>query len=142
MTIVPDKLRLVGRALVLGLGVIFFGWLFFGDTDAEFRSSDGKWADGEVQFKGRDFRVVAWDFQDYKLGCHAATATLLRATPQRWFNVFAWPSYLRDRKWRVPYSDAHPELEPTGFPVAQADCSGPVDLKSVDRNAQAYLSQL
>jgi hypothetical protein len=97
----------------IAVGIVFFlvfGFLFLRNTDATFRSSDGKWADSEITFKGRDFRLIVINFEDYKLKCQAPKATLLRATSRNWINVFAWPNYLLDKKWHVPYDNRYPEL--------------------------------
>jgi hypothetical protein len=105
--------RLIYRAwkpfpfLAIGI-LIVLGFAFFGNPDASFRSSDAKWRDVEVGLKGRHFDIVEADFQSYKSGCSAPRTVLLRTTPVRWYDVFAWPNYFTDRKWRVPY------VEPAG----------------------------
>lgn len=130
------------------VGAVFafvFGYFLFGNTDVDFRSSDGKWADGEVQFKGRNFDLIVFNFETYKLNCHAPQATLVRVTPQYWINIYAWPSYLSDKKWRVPFSDAHPEIGNNYPPPGEQNCAYGLskgDDKKVQANADRYLRQL
>lgn len=121
-------------------------WLF-GNTDAVFRSSDGKWADSETQFKGRGFKVIVWNFEAYKLGCGRPHAQLVRATPQHWYNPFVWYSYISEPKWRVPYSDAHPEIGNYYPQTAAENCDGSrgsayLESKTIDAAAARYLAQL
>src|ERR1700690_1203290 len=127
-------------ALVVGAIV---GYFLFGNPDITLRSSDGKWADNEIQFKGRHFEDLVWNFEGYKLKCVAPGAVLLRATPEYWFNIFAWPSYLSNRKWRPPYSDAHSEIgsyyPPDNVTGCFNDGWSPEILKKTDVNAARYL---
>jgi hypothetical protein len=94
-------------ALVLGVG-----YLCWNNPSVSFRSSDGKWADSEVVFKGRTFQdVIVPEFERYKASCSAPKAKLLRTDPVIWYDVFAWPSYLTNPKWRVPYTAPNPALD-------------------------------
>ena len=134
------------KILVAIAVVLLVGYWQFGNPDAIFRSSDGKWADSEVRFKGRDFKTIVWYFEAYKLSCAAPHATLVRATPQYRYDVFAWPSYYSDPKWRVPFSDAHPEIGDYYPPVSVASCSnrGVSDdvYKAANANAAKYIAGL
>ena len=134
------------KAAVLMVVALFCGYWLFGNTDVVFRSSDGGWADSEIQFKGRDFKSIVWHFEAYKLQCARPTAKLFRATSQHWYNPFVWPSYLSSPKWRVPYSDAHPEVGDY-YPPASADsCANqgisPEMSNAADLNAARYLATL
>lgn len=60
--------------------VLVFGCLAFHNPDVTLRSSDGRWADSEVGFKGRNFDDLVFYFEGYKLKCHASKASLTRAT--------------------------------------------------------------
>jgi hypothetical protein len=128
------------RYVVGTVFALIFGYFLFSSPDAIFRSSDGQWADSEVQFKGRDFRTVVVYFEAYKIMCNAPKAVLLRATPQEWFNFFAWPSYLRNKKWRVPFSDKHPELGDYFEPPCEQ--GGDAAWTQAEQSADRYLNQL
>lgn len=134
------------RYIVAAAFAIVIGYFLFSNPDATFRSSDGHWADSEVQFKGRNFRSVVELFEAYKINCHAPKAVLLRATPQSWFNVFAWPSYLTEKKWRVPYSDTHPELGNYYPPSTESNCANEGWSSSVSdqapKSAKKYIDAL
>lgn len=97
----------VAVATAIGLAL---GYLRFGAPDAAFQSSDGQWADSELQLKGRSFKRVVLQFELYKVRCGAPDAELLRVTQEEWFNVFAWPSYVTDKKWRVPLGKMNPQI--------------------------------
>ena len=75
--------------------------LFHGFTT--FESSDTNWWDNEVVVKGRGLEDIVFQYELYKLRCNAPTAMLVRTTPKNSFNIFAWPGYLYDEKWKVPY---------------------------------------
>lgn len=130
----------------IAVGAVFlllFGCLFLRNTDATFRSSDGKWADSEIGFKGRNFRLIVEIFEDYKLKCQAPKATLLRATPRYWINVFAWPNYLLDKKWHVPYDDSYPELGDYKDPnCPQGNSDRRADYRVVKDRADRFMSGL
>ena len=80
------------------------------NPDAHFRSSDSNWADAEYHGKGRTLDIIVGNFELYKLRCDAPSATLVRTTPMSWVNVFAWPSYLTNPKWSIPYAPANPAI--------------------------------
>jgi hypothetical protein len=134
------------RVVAMAIVAIVMGYWLFGDTNIVLRSSDGKWADSEVLFKGRKFEILVWNFEAYKMRCSAPNAILLRATPERWYNVFAWPDYLTNYKWHVPYSDAHPEIGDYYPAVSAKNCynlgTSMKDARQVDLNAARYLSRL
>lgn len=110
------------KFIVVTVAALLIGYLLLGNPSITLRSSDGKWADSEIRFKGRDFDTLVVYFEHYKLKC-APRATLFRATPEIWFNIFAWPSYYLDHKWRAPYSDAHLEIGDYFPPAWQRTCA-------------------
>jgi hypothetical protein len=89
--------------------VLAMYWLF-GSPNANFRSSDSDWAGGEIAFKAYYFENVAYNFEIYRLKCHADSARLVRTTRMLWWNVFAWPSYATNPKWNVPYQESDPRI--------------------------------
>jgi hypothetical protein len=129
---------------VIALSAIAFvlGYLMFNNPNVEYRSSDGRWEDGEVGFKGRTFQsVIAVDFEMYKLGCSAPKATLLRTTRENWFNVFGWPSYFSNPKWRVPYADPNPASDGYREPACM-DALTDQELNDAEDRANRYVSAL
>ncbi|HMV83987.1 MAG TPA: hypothetical protein PLD20_09735 [Blastocatellia bacterium] len=101
-------LRKVSRPKILSallvLTVFFYPVIyasFHGFTT--FESSDANWWDKEVLLKGRGLDSMVFQFELYKLRCDAPTATLIRTTPKNPFNVLAWPGYLYDENWKLPY---------------------------------------
>lgn len=118
----------------------------FSNPDAAFRSSDGKWADSELQVKGRNFEVIVENFERYELQCRARNSMLLRSTPEHWFNVFAWYSYWTDPKWRIPYSNAHSEIDDYYPPASARNCyndsSSEEIIQRAHLNAGRYVSRL
>lgn len=122
------------------------GYALFSNPNVVLRSSDGQWADSEIRLKDRTFGDVVWNFEGYKLQCSAPNAVLVRATPELWFDVFAWPSYLSDPKWHVPYSAAHPEIGDYYPPANEQNCYNggwsPQVMESARANAAAYLARL
>jgi hypothetical protein len=125
---------------------MLIGYFLYGNPDADFRSSDGKWADGEDSFNGRHFEDVVVYFEAYKLNCSASKAILLRTTPQDWNNFFAWRRYKTDRKWRVPFGKEIPEIGNYYPPVNLPNCAnqGWSDRVSnvANSNAKRYLNHL
>jgi hypothetical protein len=104
--------------------VLFFSsiavWIVWsvGWPNVSFESSEGNWADQEVQFKARDYEAILWYFEKYKTLCGLPNATLIRTTKQNWYNVVAWWSYWHDAKWKVPY---RPPLRTAYFEPACAN---------------------
>ena len=86
------------------------GWFIYRPA-VRFESSDGKWGDRELPLKGRDFYEIVYYFEKYKLRCNAPDVTLVRTTPKKRLNIFGWPSYLFDEKWKLEYKEP-----PTDFP--------------------------
>jgi len=128
-----------GFIAAIALGI---GYLCRNNPSVAFRSSDGKWADNEVVFKGRTFQdVIVPEFEMYKLQCSAPHATLLRTDAIAWYDVFAWPSCLTNPKWRVPYADPNPALD--DYHVSDCVHLGPTaDWKKADANARWYINGL
>ena len=131
---------------MLAVVLLLLACFWLGTPDAAFRSSDAKWADYEIGLKGRRLDTIAVNFEHYKLSCAVPHAVLLRTTPRHWMNVFAWPNYLTDRKWRVPYAD--PVLEIGDYyPLVNAkNCAteGWTDAnwRSAKANAHRFLGNL
>jgi hypothetical protein len=101
------------RYHITALTIIFLvlGYLAYNNPSASFRSSDNQWADSEVVFKGRQFdNAIVPEFESYKLQCSAPKAKLIRTTKQQWVDIFAWPSYFTNPKWRVPYGEPNEAL--------------------------------
>jgi hypothetical protein len=122
------------------------GYFLFHSPNVTLRSSDGRWADSEIQSKGRSFDELVWNFEGYKLSCSALDAKLVRATPEFWYDVFAWPNYLTDRKWHVPYSNTHPEIGDYYPQTTMQNCAtapkSPALMKQADAETARYLAML
>jgi hypothetical protein len=101
-------------------------WLL-GNPNASFRSSDSNWASHEILWKGLDFERMAFGFEGYRIKCQADSAQLVRTTKMLWWNVFAWPSYMTDPKWNVPYGEPDERIgsnSPRGFSgFSSHDCA-------------------
>jgi len=96
---------------ILLLAILYWvGRFLYKGPSVGFESSDGKWGDHESPFKGRYFDDIIYYFVKYKLRCNVPEVTLVRTTPKNRFNIFAWPSYLFNPKWKLEYR------EPTDFP--------------------------
>jgi len=93
--------RILKATLFLLLGYSFIAWLSW--PSAYFESSDGGWRDHEIPLKNRDFQSMAIFFELYKIKCDANDAFLVRTTEINRCNVFYWPSYIADKKWKTPY---------------------------------------
>jgi hypothetical protein len=96
------------------------GWFFYRPA-VEFESSDGKWGDHESLLKGRDFEEIVYYFEKYKLRCNAPEVTMVRTTPKNLLNIFGWPSYLFDEKWKLEYRE-HPTDFSKGYYAMIEDC--------------------
>lgn len=106
---------------ILVLTVLYLiGWFIYRPA-VRFESSDGKWGDRELPWKGRDFEEIVYYFEKYKLRCNALDVTLVRTTPKNLLNIFGWPSYLFDDKWKLEYRE-HPTDFPRGFYGEIWDC--------------------
>jgi hypothetical protein len=125
---------------------VLLGYLFLGDPDVQFRSSDANWSDSEIQMKGRDFASIVFFFETYKLKCGAPSATLIRTTQFNWYNVFAWPSYFTARKWKVTYGPPDPRIGDHFPDVFQEHCNNeslsPSVLETVESNSNRFMDQL
>lgn len=99
------RFRITPIGIVIGsLPLLLVMYGLFRNPDADFRSSDLNWAGGENSFKGVGLDGVAFSFEMYRLKCQAHSAQLVRTTKMHWWNVFAWPSYMTNPKWNVPYA--------------------------------------
>ena len=138
----------VRRALrgALAVVAVLVAYFLLGNPNVNFRSSDSRWSDGEVGFKGRIFENVVFNFEGYKLKCHASKSILVRTTAENWINVFAWPSYFRDRKWRVPYGSEDPRIGSYYPPAYSSNCYNEAwsweIIRAAEANAHAYLNRL
>jgi hypothetical protein len=110
-------------------------------TDVSFESSDGKWADNEIIFKGREFEQIVWYFEKYKMKSGNVDAELYRTTEPGFFsNRF-------EIKWKVPYRPSAEHIN-GGYYVAP-EFRGRVDInhsekerQELDRRAEAYIESL
>lgn len=114
-----------------------------------YQSSDGNWADNEIQLKGRNFHTMVFGFEAYKLACGAPDAKLQRTTrrpsfinPKYWFNDYS------DPKWQVLLSDPHPNLEGKSYypPVNMDHCANKglkeEDFDLIQKRTEGYISSL
>ena len=76
-------------------------------TDLAYISSDGKWTDHEILFKGRDFNGIVYFFEEYKIKCNVPNVTLerLRSTSE-WYSFSSLFDKDTDIKWKVPLSSS------------------------------------
>ena len=93
--------RIFKAALIILLGYSFVAW--FSWPAVSFESSDGGWRDHEILLKDRDFQAMVYFFEHYKIVCDANEALLVRTTEINRLNIFYWPSYIADKKWKIPY---------------------------------------
>jgi hypothetical protein len=108
-------------ATILILTVLYFiGWFIYRPA-VRFESSDGKWGDHELPLKGRDFHEIIYYFEKYKLRCNVPYVTLVRTTPKNLLNIFGWPSYIFDAKWKLEYREPPTDF-PGGFYAKIRDC--------------------
>lgn len=111
------KHGLKGLLAVMVLWLLFV-WLFWvilicsKGTNVAYQASDGHWADYEMLHKGRDFHMIVWSYERYKMLCERPDVTLQRITEKpnvfaitRWFDDFDAP------KWKVPLVKQHAHLE-------------------------------
>lgn len=118
------RFRITPIGIVIGcvpLLLVMYG--LFRNPDVSFRSSDSNWAGGESSFKGFGFDSVAFSFEMYRLKCQADSAQLIRTTKMQWWNVFAWPSYMTDPKWNVPYGQPDPRIGSSILRGKMAQCA-------------------
>lgn len=120
-------------------------WLFW--PSVSFESSDGNWADREIQLKERDFESMVYFFSLYKLMCHAEDATLYRTTDKQIWNIFYWPSYFTERKWVVPFKEPSPKIRGGVYPdITATHCFNHPRSESIVNmaidNSKAYVEAL
>jgi len=89
--------------VILGACLLSSGCESF-NPPAAFESSDGRWGDQEILFKGRDFKSAIYAFHGYKIRCHQPNVMLVRVTPVNHWNFLALHSYRTNPKWRIPYA--------------------------------------
>src|SRR5215813_4927238 len=95
------KRKMIVVAIVILTGLYLIGWFFF-RLSVEFESSDSKWGDSE-DLKGRDFEDIVYYFEKYKLRYNVPEVPMVRTTPKNLLNIFRWPSYLFNDKWKLEY---------------------------------------
>jgi hypothetical protein len=117
-----DRVKMIYYVLTTLILTILYliGWFIYRPSVA-FESSDGKWGDHELLLKGRDFHEITYYFEKYKLRCNAPSVTLIRTTPKNLLNIFAWPSYLFDEKWKLKYREPSNSFQ-GGFYAKIWDC--------------------
>jgi hypothetical protein len=121
---------------ILILTVLYLiGWFIYRPA-VRFESADGKWGDRELPWKGRDFEEIVYYFEKYRLRCNAPEVAMVRTTPKNLLNIFGWPSYLFDDKWKLDYIE--PRDFPGGFYSKVWDC---YFKPSVIENEKGMLSQ-
>ena len=131
-------------AIVVLAGLVWSSWFIKG-TDVAFQSSDGKWSDREVQFKGRDFKTVVTYFEGYRIKCKAPYVTMQRTTlrPEKahWFDNYS------DAKWAVPYQEPYSHLVSGVYPPNEPNhCSkkalSPEQRKEARRLAMDFIDKI
>ncbi len=123
------------RALKWILGLIVLGALIFWGlviymfesqgTDVAYQTSDGKWADNEVLFKGRNFDGIVFSYELYKIVCDVPNVKLERITDKpNIFTVSWWFDDFDSPKWKVAKANRHPNLEGESYfrPKDKAHC--------------------
>ena len=98
------KIILIGLVLVIGISVFLFAYISNWPV-VGFESSDRRWGDHENQIKGRYFDEIVFYFETYKMHCKEPNVTMVRTTAKNPWNIFAWPNYLMDDKWKLEYQD-------------------------------------
>jgi hypothetical protein len=93
---------------------IMFGMFSLHTPDVSYESSDGKYSDSELHFKGRGFEAIISGFERYKEECGVNKVSLFRVTEKNYWNVFAWPNYLAHSKWLTPYREPTSGVKYTG----------------------------
>ena len=133
-------LKIIAAVLTAG-GVLIAGWAlgWFG-PEITLESSDGLWADRELQEENRNYIESVALFMQYRIECDA-DAVLYRATPMPWWNPLAWPSIAFEDKWRIPYRQAQATAPPTGIPRASCPAR-PEEWPTAQQQARDYLESL
>lgn len=122
-----DVLSVIFVAIIVAAPPLLFFWFIgsFNGSDVAFQSSDGQWADSEVQFKGRDFSAVAYRFEAHRIRCSAPEAMLQRITPRpSWYQWDNWFNNYSEPKWQVPYHEPYPHTASGHYrPADKAHCA-------------------
>jgi hypothetical protein len=113
------KLKMIVAIVILT--VLYLIGSFFFTPPIEVESSDGKWGDRESLLKGRDFEETVYYFEKYRLRCNVPEVTMVRTTPKNLLNIFGWPSYLFNDKWKLEYRE-HPTDFSKGYYAKIKDC--------------------
>jgi len=137
--------KYVLATLVVGAAAVVIGlWLMLQGrgTDVAFQSSDGRWADMEVQFKGRSFeKVILPGFISYR-ACASEPVSLQRVTKRPpFFSTETLFNDYGDSKWAVPEAAAigvAARGEFTGF----APCRGSLSHEQVLAEVAVYAAEL
>ncbi len=98
---------IVGVLIFFMMGfIVLINCLFYTHgTDLAYISSDGKWADHEILFKGRDFNGIVYFFEEYKIKCNMPNVTLERLrSKSEWYSFSSLFDKDTDIKWKVPLS--------------------------------------
>lgn len=106
--------------------IVLINCLFYSQgTDVAYISSDGKWADHEMLFKGRDFNQIVYFFEEYKIKCNAPDVRLERLrSKSEWYSFSSLFDKETDKKWQVPLS-SHFLFVSSGFslpPIEPSAC--------------------
>ena len=118
-------------------------------TPVSFQSSDGRWMDHEIPFKGYSFNMVVGGFVVYRYKCSADDVVLQRITPRpSRLSIEYWLNDYDELKWRVPLAETHPNLK--GQDTSQIQelrhCEAPgmtdQEFNHVVSLRDAYLSEL
>lgn len=109
----------IGSSFLLLFGYIAFGLFHIHSPDVKFESSDGKWSDSEMQFKGRTYKSVIASFNNYKKQCNAPATKIFRVSKFNFYNIFAWPNYFFDEKWKVKYHSPSKGADYSGIPSCE-----------------------
>jgi len=92
----------------------------YNQTNVSFQSSDGKWADTEMQFYSRSLEDVVGEFEIYKIRCNVQNVTLQRTTKRpSSLSIKNTINNYDDLKWRIPYAQSL-------LPIAQSHNFPPV----------------
>lgn len=138
LTIIIISLVLIG----LIVGIIYqFNIPYVG-----YESSDRQWVEHESLLKGHDLEAIVFNFEKYKIKCRQSQVTLYRTTAKEFSNVLAWPNYLLDNKWKLPYHDASNLLPIVRYPQCTNDDYGNEPYEEIYQKVsvakQEFLQQL
>ncbi len=145
-------LKWILSLIVLGL-LIFWGFTMYifesQGTDVAYQTSDGKWADNEVLFKGRNFDGIVFSYELYKIVCDTPNVKLERITDKpNIFTVSWWFDDFDSPKWKVLKANRHPNLEGEYYfrPKEKAHCfnqaASKENMKKARKRASEYINGL